>query len=229
MTSITEATLYSDIRSMLNEASALQWTNTELLAWIDQGARAIGAITLCNENVVPDYIDSAAAEKTNYALLDSSIEEALLVSAIIYYGSAVADRSVTGTKALMKVHPRIFSNCTDDTPGAPVFWTVVNETIYIWPPPAVAQDGHCIQIYFYDNVDEYTLAGPLYQLRDELQEYVIWYAVAKAFEKVGKYAQAEQYMSIFNSFISFHRQDRIPKSVDSVEMMSVPDRTQMVQ
>jgi len=231
MTSITEATLYSDIRSMLNEPTPLIWTNTELLAWIDQAARIIGAVTLSRELTVDDAISSTTGptvEQTAYALLDSSIEEAPLIDAIIYYGSTTNTASVH-TSALIKVHPRVFDNVVDDTEDYPKFWTVINETVYIWPPPKLTINDHVFQILYHDNVDEYFLAATTYYLRDELQEYVIWYAVAKAFEKVGKYAQSEQYMSIFNSFISFHRQDRLPKPVDSLEMMNVPDRTQMVQ
>lgn len=231
MTSITEASLYTDIRSMLNEPSALLWTNTELLAWIDQAARIIGAVTLCNETIVAENLVSTTVptvEQTAYVLSDSSIEEAPLIETVIYYGGP-ANVMTSTTKTLMKVHPRVFYNVVDDTPGPSKYWTVINETLYIWPPPSVTENNFVIHLLYHDNVDEYYDGSSVYYLRDELQEYVIWYAVAKAFEKVSKYAQSEQYMSIFNSFLSFHRQDRIPKPVDSTEMMGIPDRTQMVQ
>ena len=228
MANITEASLYTDIRSMLGEPTSLLWTNTELLAWIDQAARIIGAVTLCNEAIVAETLNWAAGvETTAYALSDSNIEEAPLIEAVIYYGGAV-DVMTSTTRTLMKVHPRVFYNVVDDTPGPTKYWAVINEYLYIWPPPSTTENTFALHILYYDNADEY-YTGAVYLLRDELQEYVIWYAVAKAFEKVGKYAQSEQYMSIFNSFLSFHRQDRIPKPVDSIEMMGIPDRTQMVQ
>jgi len=66
-----------------------------------------------------------------------------------------------------------------------------------------------------------------YYLPDYVQEYMTWFAVSKYFDKMGKYAQANQYMSYFNKFLLFHRIDQSIKPIDSKDMMKTPDYTKV--
>jgi hypothetical protein len=58
---------------------------------------------------------------------------------------------------------------------------------------------------------------------------VAWYAYAKCLERDRKPMQARQYMSIFENFIAFHRNDVSIEPVDSKDMMMVPDYTKIAQ
>jgi len=223
-----ESELITQIRRLINEPTALIHSDTDITAWIDRGAEEISKMTLCNESFAAtklvtgdyDYVGTGS---------DFNLKDCIEVESVMYWAGQDPDNN-KGTTAysLVKTHPRQMGQNRDNTAGAPKEWWYIDgsNTLYIWPPPSASENGHYIQVLYYSQADTYNDGA---NIPDHLREYVIWYAAARAFEREGKYAQHEQYMSIFNNFCNFHRMDRHKIPADSKDMMKTQDKTQYIQ
>lgn len=168
-----------------------------------------------------------------YADSDSTLADAIgftadeATSATITGGVvSLAAAWTSSASALVRVHPRLFKNLDEGTAGPPVYWTEFDNYIHIHPVPSASEVGHELYIFYSANISE--SANKTIYLPDYLQEYVVFYAAGRAFEAQGKLAPAQQYMSIFNNFMRFHKAEKLIQPVDSRDMMKLPERTQFV-
>jgi len=224
MANITKANLLADIRSCLNEPVANVFSDTELYNWLDEAAQEYSKLTLGKENSSTFQLSTSTG---SYTYATAGCTNAHSIDTILYMGQyAVGEEGVT--EPLAKVHPRMRGNIGEATTGQPREWYEMDRTIYVYPTPASGQNGKYLKVLFYDYATEYfTTAGSVYNLQEHAQEFLIFYVLAKAFEKDGKYGQAVANESIFRSFCGFLREDRIRKLPDSTDMLKQPDFTQV--
>lgn len=227
-TPLTDTTSIVQVRSLINEPTALMFSDTDILAWLDEATSLVLQMTLCGEDA--DNTFTLATGVMEYA--HSSVYSAgcIKTEALLYQADTVANKWSSGAKCLIKITPRLFRQLDEGAAGAPIYWTEFNESIWIWPDPIAGVNTHKITCLFYKNITdtEKDASNTLQNLPEYMQEYVVWYAVAKAFERDGKYIQARQYYDIFYNFIMFSRQDVLYKPVDSKSMMKLGDNTQFV-
>ena len=218
---LIEALLYTEIRALLNEPTARLFTDAQLLIWINRATAEIAQMSLC----VEDASDSIALATGVWEYAHDLVGN-LSIEAMWYTGSASAvGTSSAAAYALTKVHARMIQHVCDDTAGPPRFWAYVpDEKIIFWPPPAAGQNGFLVQVLYYRSIDGTFTGLPL-----PFQHLVIWYTLAKAYERLNKYNHAQQYMSIFNNFLIYLRSIYHQLPVDSRDMMQLPDRTQIVR
>ncbi len=230
----TGTELVTQIRRLINEPSALVHSDTEIVSYINRGAEEIGRRSLCMENSVA--ATTLAADTWSFAFSaitedyeSGGIVDTVKVDSVLYWGPVDPSTSyvATGAKALIKVNPRQISHDSEKgTLGPPIEWWVQDEILYIWPPSSSVEATHYISVNVHTKPNTYNDGA---KIPVWLREYVIWYSVAKCFEKEGKYAQHDQYLSYFHNFIDFHRVDRMLSKVpDSKDMMTIPDRTQYI-
>lgn len=231
----TESELIIQIRRLINEPSALIHSDTQITGYIDRGAEEIGRRSLCIENSVA--ATTLATDTWSFAFSaitedyeSGGIVDTVKVDSVIYWATIdpSTGRPASESYALVKVNPRQIghASATAGTTGPPKEWWEQGETLYIWPPSSSSENGHYISVNTHTKPNTYNDGS---KIPPYLREYVIWYAVAKCFEKEGKYAQHDQYLSIFHNFIDFHRMDRMLSKVsDSKDMMDTPDRTQFI-
>jgi len=223
----TDASIRNMVRRLINEPTATLITDNDIDDWIDFGVAEIAQRSLTYEEILYDSTFALADGSERYAVTGRVGADCIRVHTLIYTAATAGSSCATGAYALIKVTPRHFRKLTATTDGAPIYWTEYGGYIYLNPTPDTAQDGKGIHVLYYKNIDDVS-ATTITELPEYMQEYVVFYCVAKSFEKMGKHEQAQQYMSIFDNFIMFHREDNFNKPVDSKDLMRLPDRTQYV-
>lgn len=218
----TDGTMTTAVRRLLNEPTARFYNDTEIVYWIDRATQAISGMALGLEQCV-GYV-ALSTGKYEYAYSDfTSFTTPIKILGIIYMGAASVAAPAGNAKALQKIHPRMLNQVQDTTAGLPIYWCEFAEKIWVWPPPdSNANTKFIVPLYYR------TLASTPTTLPDYYQDLVLFYVLSQAYEKAGKYEQANQYMSIFLNFMMFIRGDRVPMLADSQDMMRSPDNTQLV-
>ncbi len=224
---LNDAAIATRVRRLINEPVALRHSDTDIAGYYDMGAQFLTQITLGYEEAGESF--QLTAEDYDYAFTTvfGGTDNCIKIEAVVYMGAGDADSSSV-TAGLIKIPPRLWHQLDSTTSGAPKYWTAFNDVLYIWPTPAVAQSGHYVHVFYYKTFTDLSGTNNATTLPDYLQEIPLWYAVGRALEIEGKYAQAQQYFSYFWNMAMFHRQDRLYKPVDSKDMMSLPDNTQFV-
>jgi len=229
------------VRSLFNEPTASSISDAEILVWIDQAAADIATKTNLLET--SSILFTLATGTTEYAIGESQtidIADDFKIFSALYLGAANETPAAghANAKALLKIHPRMITNVATATAGPPRFWYTTDSIIStektvigVRPEPTSSENGHVVKLFYYQNINDYFLAASTstYYLPEWLQPYVAWYAYAKCLERDRKPMQARQYMSIFENFIAFHRNDVSIEPVDSKDMMMVPDYTKIAQ
>jgi len=235
---LTTTTMITRVRRLLNEPTPLNYTDGQITDWIEQAARTISERTLCVEeaNTTCTLLNNTFLDP--YA--DLGISDCIKIETIIYLGEAAVPPDYNGLlgaadpgpHALIKVHLRQFNHLNHlfagTTADIPRYWCDVGGTVYWTPHHNTTYDGNMFYILYYKEADIYETGGT-YSLPEYMREYVLIYAYAKALAAENRVAQSAQYMSMFDNLMTFHRQDRYIKPVDSKDMMVLADNTQFVQ
>ena len=227
----TYAAIATEVRNLINEPSALFYTDAEIYAWTDYAAREIALNTLCCEKFLTITSTNAAYIYPFYSSgpglgITETAKNIIHIESVMNNGTSAA---YTDTYGLQKFHPRLISHLKPNTSSTtPLYWSVAQKSLFLWPPTngtAISLD-----VLYYELPIAYadsTTSPTSYYLPEYMEEYVIWYALAKCYEKAGRPSQAQQYLSIFNSFIELHKTDRFIKHIDSHDMMKLPDFTKV--
>ena len=234
-TDLTDANLTTYVRRLINEPRPLIHSDADIVVWLNMGAQTMVQSGLGFEAADTTLVLASGVQDypyigTNFVFAASGAHSCERIEYMIYSGQATAaglTESAVNTRSLIKIPPRLYRQLDSATGGEPKYWTDFGESVHIWPVPSGSEANNLVHIWYYKIFPAF-VSGSIATLPKWLQEYPIWYAVAKAFEREGKFAQAQQYYSYFWSFIMFHRQDRLYKPVDSKDMMRLPDNTQFV-
>lgn len=240
-----DATMVARARVLLNEPTALNFTDAEIQAWIDRAANYISKDARTSEMGGVSYIPLVTAT-TSYAysavtepvatakpLADATSEFNIEIDSLFYCAAvigALGAQTATSGYALKKIHPRqlMHLNISTTTQGPPRYWCDRNENILIYPPPSAAtENGKVVEVLWYKVQNTYEDSGTTYNLPNHMKEYVLWYVLAQANLKLKRYSASNMFMSLFTKFIMFHRADSYPKPVDSLADMVQPDYTQI--
>lgn len=241
-----DATMLTRVRSMLNEPTALQFTDVELTGWIDRGANIALKDTKGKRNIVNFNATSGTAE---YSLASIGISESstITIDTVFYTGvtesTLPTPQTVSGGYCLQKIHPRQILKSPHAALSAPRLWyergitsgsaatTTGLRYIGISPTPVNTagggNDAYLLGyvVLYYEN--ELWFDNTINLLPNHMQEAVTWYVLAQANIKLKRYSVANMFMSIFTNYLMFYRQDYLPKPVDSLDMMHAPDFTQI--
>lgn len=201
---ITLATAITDVRSILNEATAAFWTDAEITVWIQEGTRIISSKTLMVED--DQTIDPLKANQLSY----TSSDEPWIADMIEPY-AAIYDNGSNKYKGLIKIHPRQVGNVATFTAGDPKYYALHNRQLFVWPLASTAvADAGSIRVLFAKETDDITA------LTDEYQHLAVQYAAGRAKQKDQKFAEATSLFQQFYNDINFERADKHVREVDSV-------------
>jgi len=224
----TDALLITEVRTLLGEPNARRVSDAEISRYINQATLLIMKRNLASGTTASTALVTNQVEYTAATL---GMTDCITVRGVIYNGGAITTPEIMGTaaQALIKMHPRHFSNIRASTAGAPKEWLWFDDILYIWPLPTVAAT-YGITVFYYKAGTDITSANIFDDyIPMHYQPYLIWYAYSQALMKIGKPEQAIQYRSYFDNFITFHREnDNLYLGVDSADMMNIPDRTEFV-
>lgn len=207
---ISLANAITEVRQVLNEASAAFWSDAEITDWIQEGTRIVASKTLMVED---DQIISPLIENQ---LSYSSSDETWIADMIEPY-AAIYDDGSNNYKGLIKIHPRQLGNLATGTSGHPKYYCLHARKVFVWPlsTAAVAASGS-IRMLFAKESDDITA------LSDEFQHLPIVYACAKAKQKDQKFAESASLLQQFYNDVNFERSDKHTRETDSVEAFRIP-------
>lgn len=199
--SVTLAAAIAQVRSILNEANAVFWTDAEITAWIQEGVRYVAASA---DGAEADDTLTLATSQLSY----TSADESWIANCTIPY-AAIYNNGSNKYKGLIFVHPKQIGNLLTFTPGDPKYFSFHNRTFYIWPLPTTTENGNTILMLYSQETDDITT------LPDELQHLPILWAQSKAYEKDRMNAHAGALKQQFFSELDFTKQDKVNRPGES--------------
>ena len=211
--SLTLSDAVTEVRDLLNEASAVFWSDTQIENWIKEGTRIFSSKTLMVEDT--QDLDPLIADQLSYSSSDETwIGDMIEPYAAIYYDGS------SKWKGLIKVHPRQLGNLALGTSGPTKYYTMHDRKLYVFPVPnaTIVAAGAKITMLFSKESEDIT------DLTDEYQHLPIVYACGKAKQKDQKFGEAWSLMSQFFQEIEFERSDKHAREVDSLDKFKIPGR-----
>jgi hypothetical protein len=208
---LTLSSATADVRQLLNEPTAVFWTDSEIEDWIKEGTRIIASKTL---SVEADDDLTLVANQLIYTSSDHSwIGDCLEIYAAIY------DNGSNKYKGLQMVHPKQIGNLLTFTAGDPRYVAFHNRSVYVWPLPTSAKAGNTISILYATETEDFTL------LKDEFQHLAIIWAQARAMEKDHKYQTAMSLKQQFFSELDFERKDKTDREGEATQSVKTGQST----
>jgi len=202
---LVAATLLTNIRYLLKEATAAYFLDAEITAWIADAATDISAKTLCYETVSEITLVAGTLEYSEPA-------GCLKISAIHY-----------NNKPLTKIHPKMLGLTTNREAGNPEQYYYFAKKIGIWP---LAADG---SIAIKPRVFHAAVTSTIANIPDQYGSAATLFALVNAKIKEEKFAQASMLYQMYLSSLLFHRQDLIEQTVDAKSEFKIPDYNEIVQ
>ncbi len=222
----TKANLVTLVRDEINEPIARIFTDTQLNQFIDMGAKACSALTLCNED-----------EESEDLVLNQY--EYLPATQFIRIESVhVVTENVTGDPGygLQRIHPQAYGNVCAITAGKPLYYFVhwVSGTyclaqIYILPAPdstwVSTPVTNTLRIQGYSTLEWYESDGSTQLLPDGLQLVPLYYALSCVYARLGKHRLSALNMQKFIDSCNRWRFDAYGSinRVDSHDLTRIPD------
>lgn len=192
--SLTLAQATTDVRDLLNEPTAVFWTDTEIEDWIKEGVIKISSKL---HGVEADDDLTLVENQLIYTSTDHSwIGDCMAIQAAIY------DDGANKYKGLQFVNPKQLGNVKTFTSGDPRYYGFYNRTIYIWPLPSSTTAGNTISFLYAKETNDIT------ELQDEHQGLAIIWAQIKAYEKDMKWQTAAALKQEFYSELNFEKADK---------------------
>ena len=208
--SLTLSDAIFEVRSNLNEATAVFWSDAELTDWIQEGTIVFSSKTLMVEDT--QTITLVAGQLT-YAVGD----ETFIGSMLEPYAAIYFDGTST-YKGLVKIHPRQIGNVALATAGPPKYYTMHDRMVYVFPmtSAAIVAGGGVISML------HAKVSNDITDLTDEYQHLPIIYATAKAKQKDQKFQEAGTLLSQFYQEVAYERNDKHAREVDSLDKFKIP-------
>lgn len=218
----TKAQLLAEARSLLNETTALYWTDTELNTAIDWAARTMSGIALCTP--ASEAVSMSGQADKPYTAINAQF---IKVEACRYYNG-------TSTTSLQRLDIRHFGHGADksgasgDTTRVPQYYYVFGNLLYLWPlQKGAALSTSTATLYGYRVAEDYAHGSTVYDVPDRLQGKLIDFVLAYAYAKAGKYSLTKYHIQSFMQNAIMDRRDVHDKIVitDSYDKFLIPDRT----
>jgi hypothetical protein len=252
----TKAQMLTQVRALLNETTALFWTDTELANYLDMGARTMSGITLCTP--VSEFVDADNTSWATSTLSAPLTAKFIKIVSVEIYSSGATTHNGTSPVQLQRSDIRTWghgapglSTGTNISPQWYYIWgggglgtaNANQQRIFVWPCPkgtyvvATGSNGGYMKVHGFRsawNYDHYALyddtpSSGVYDIPDRLQARLIDFVLACAYIKAGKYSLTSFHMRNFMQNAMFDRKDVFESNgiVDSLDRMMIPDRTQV--
>lgn len=207
--SLTLSTAAAQVRSFLNEPSAVFWSDAEIQYWIKEGCTDFSSKSLLVESTVSIPL---VASQITYSSTDVAALSALLEPYVCLYNDGV-----NNWKGLIRMDIRMIGNEAANTAGDPRMYAVHDSSIWIWPPPSstIVAAGAYLSLLYSKVTDDITL------IHDEYQHIPLLYAKAQCKYKDQKFAEGNALMSLYTGFANFERQDKHLREADTLDMFKI--------
>lgn len=209
MAQLTAAQALHQVRDFLNEPNAVFWTDTEIVAWLAEGCRDFSSKSLMVEDALTLTLVAGQVEYT-------SSDDAAMTTMIEPYTCLYNDGS-NNWKGIMKMHPRMIGNESVNAAGAPRYYALHHNSLWIWPAPTAAMvtAGAYLRVLYSAVTDD------IEDIHEEYQHIPLLYTKAMCKYKDQKFAEGNALMTIYLSAASFERQDKHAREEDTLDMFKI--------
>jgi len=184
----TLGNLRTRVRDIINESTAVFWTDADLNGAINDGVREIAEIARAIQNI--DSATTTASTRT-----------------VSFTGYTVANalyKPSSGTQlSLIEIDPLKDGNYPTNGTTPQFFWNA-NANIGIEPLPDATYN---LDLYVVDEPTDLTVDSQIPVIHPAFRPLIVPYACARAFQKEMNYGPAIQLKAIFNNEIVFQAQD----------------------
>jgi len=198
---LSKAKIHTEIRSLLHEAAAGFFINTQIDNWIDQAAIDISSKTLCYE----------------------ASDEITLIDKILDYDVPSDCIKVLTCqfekKGLVRIYPRHMGHISETIAGRPEFYYEFAAKVAFWPVCNTTNSGKKVTVLSAKQTAVIT------NIVDQYRPFAILYGLYRGFLKDKKYASASDILTVYLNNLLFHRQDLQERPPDSWDMMKLAQRT----
>jgi hypothetical protein len=193
----TLATSITEVRAILNEASAYFWSDTEITNWIKQGC-----LDWCEKSlglIKEDTVTLATSTYKYTTSTNSFIDNAIQAINVEYDGKAL--RRITwdqmrGHNALVLASDSYPKHYFDTYNGT-------TYTLYIGPTPSATYNAETLTVLWAIRSDDIT------EIPYEYQQTIFLYAASKAHAKDRQFGDAKLMWQQYINNITFSRTERI--------------------
>ena len=200
---LTLAQLRTEVRAILNEATAAFYSDGQIDFWLQHGARDIALKTRCFESSATIAV---LASTLSYA------EPAGTIAVLSVFNAA------TGI-ALTKISPNKMGHIVDTATAAiPLYFFHFNELIYLTP---LASAGSTLTVLYAQTTEAVT------DIPDQFRWMLIDYAVSRAMLRNQKTIESLALANIYNNNVQFVRRDVTERGVDTIDDLTIPDTSVM--
>lgn len=182
----TSTTARTQVRSLLGEATASFWSDTELDNWIKEAVEDISKRALCIQDT-----DTFLLVTSQYEYTDLVTNGADGVADIVKVWGAIYLNPDGEYIGLKRIHPMQLSTLDSMIPGVPQFYYHFDDKIGVFPLPTSGENGDSVKVYFSKQ------SQSIGDLPNEFMPLTFWYAASMAFKKEHRFAEADKFYTMY--------------------------------
>lgn len=196
----------TQVRQLINEATADFWSDTEIQDWLNQGTMDLSTKLLC---YLRESTITLNTGQMKYVTADESwIGDNMFVKYAWY-------KDAPDSKGLQRVTPTQWGHTRDNAAGEPKYFFEDRGAVWIWPEPSSDENTDTVYCWQASETDDFTL------LSDEHQQLAIYFATGLAKAKDRKFQEATVYQQMYQNAINFERQDKFDLGIDQVNKLKL--------
>ena len=182
----TATTARTQVRALLDEATASFWSDTEIDNWIKEATENISARALCIQDT-----DTFLLATSQYEYTDLVTDGAAGVTEIVKVWGAIYLNPDDEYIGLKRIEAFQIADLPHMKSGPPVYYYHFDDKIGIFPLPASGQNGDSVKIYF--SIQSQTIGD----LPNEYQALTFLYAASMAYKKEHRYAESDKFYQMY--------------------------------
>ena len=201
----TAATALTQVRSIIGESSESFWSDTEINNWVKEATENISAKALCIQDS-----DTFPLVTDQYDYTDLVTGGAAGVTDITKVWGAIYLNPDDEYIGLKRIEPFLLTTLPHMAAGPPQYYYHFDDKIGIFPLPTSGENGDSVKIYF--SKQSQTIGD----LPNEYQLLTIWYAVAMAFKKEHRNAEADKFYAMYLETLNALKQELYQPPIEQV-------------
>lgn len=207
----TLANIRTEVRSLLNEATAGLFSDAQIDEWLGQVSLDISVKTHCVETTGTVTLVQGTVE---YALPTTFANPAITdteARVIKIYGAYLSN------VGFLRVRPQVWGRKQPVTQTVPTWYTQWGQRIFVQPPPSGAGTLSLLVSVNSDTVTDLPMS---------YRHLLIPGAVSRAKLRDRKYAEAAQLYAEYTNSIMYQRTDLQERGTDTQADQNIPDRAE---
>ena len=182
----------TEVRSLINEATASFWTDAQLQNWLDQGISDIAARGLCLQSADTFLLVTGQLEYADLVAGGvAGVTDIVKVWGCIYISP---DNEYIGMK---RVYPNQIADLPFMAAGPPKYYFHIADKIGVLPLPSSNENGESVKIYFATQPLGATLALRIAELPPEYKNLIYFYAASLAYKKEHRYSESDKLYQMY--------------------------------